>query len=97
MRRANLDPVSSSKSLTCDAAELCMFSLSDVPLSVLQEDLKAETTRRSFSERFGRAGAFRRGGENELSELFNAQCAVKIGVSPWEFHWRPRHPNWVAI
>lgn len=42
MKQTNPDCVSGSGKLDCEAAELCAFSLVDVPLTVSQEDLAAE-------------------------------------------------------
>ena len=42
MKHVDLDCASCSGKLDCDAEELCAFSVVDVPLSVLQEDLAAE-------------------------------------------------------
>lgn len=39
MKHVDLDCASCSGKLDCDAEELCAFSVVDVPLSVLQEDL----------------------------------------------------------
>lgn len=42
MKQVNLDCVSGSGRLDCEAADLCAFSLAGVPLTVSEEDLAAD-------------------------------------------------------